>query len=167
MSISIIVAIAENNAIGYKNELLCHLPNDLKWFKQNTLNKRVIMGRNTFLSLPKGALPNRQNVVISDNEADKFDNCIIVNSLQQAMLLCETDTENFIIGGASIYKQFLPVANKLYITEIKHRFAADVFFPTIDYNIWNLVYISENSEDEKNKFPHVFKIYIRKKLITI
>jgi len=158
MKISIIVAIAENNAIGYNNQLLCYLPNDLKWFKKNTNGRRVIMGRNTFLSLPNGALPNRENIVITD-KAESFENCKIVNSLEQAILNFDLENENFIIGGASIYKQFLPMANKLYITKIKHNFEADAFFPEIDLNLWKLVEKIENKIDEKHNFEYDFLIY--------
>jgi len=158
MKISIIVAIAENNAIGYNNQLLCYLPNDLKWFKKNTNGRKVIMGRNTFLSLPNGALPNRENIVITDKD-EVFENCKIVNSLEQAILNFDLENENFIIGGASIYKQFLPMANKLYITKIKHNFEADAFFPEIDLNLWKLVEKIENKIDEKHKFEYDFLIY--------
>ncbi len=161
MKISIIVAIAENNAIGFNNQLLCYLPNDLKWFKKNTNGRKVIMGRNTFLSLPNGALPNRENIVITDKN-ELFENCKIVNSIEQAITNFDLENENFIIGGASVYKQFLPMANKLYITKIKHNFEADAFFPEIDINIWKNIEIIENKADEKHKYDYDFLIYEKK-----
>jgi len=158
MKISIIVAIANNNAIGYKNQLLCYLPNDLKWFKKNTSGKKIVMGRNTFLSLPNGALPNRENIVITDQK-EEFENCKIVYSINEAISNFDTETENFIIGGASVYKQFLPFANKLYITKIKHSFEADVYFPEIDLEQWKIIQQIENKADEKHKFDYDFVIY--------
>jgi dihydrofolate reductase len=160
MKISIIVAIAEENAIGNENKLLCHLPNDLKWFKKNTTGCKVIMGRNTLLSLPNGALPNRENIVITD-KLDNFVNCTIVNSVEEAIQHFDTKKENFIIGGASIYKQFLPLANKLYLTKIHHKFAADAFFPEIDYKEWRLIEKTENQADEKHLYDYSFEVWER------
>ena len=131
-NISIIVAIADDFGIGYKNDLLCHIPGDLPGFKKITTGHTVIMGRNTFLSLPKGALPNRTNIVISDNPEDSFEGCIMANSIEDAINKGE-DGENFIIGGGMIYKQFLPLANKLYLTRVHKTFEADVFFPEINF----------------------------------
>ena len=159
MKISIIVVIANNNAIGKDNKLLCHLPNDLKWFKKNTLEHNIIMGRNTFLSLPKGALPKRTNIVLTDNSDDNFKNCIMARSIKEAKTHFDKDKENFIIGGASIYKQFLPLADKLYITRIEHDFDADAFFPKINYSNWKLIQKIDNNIDEKNKYKHSFLIY--------
>jgi dihydrofolate reductase len=163
MKISIIVAIAENNAIGFKNQLLCHLPNDLKNFKKITSGKKVIMGRNTFISLPNGALPNRENIVISDNKFDKFENCTVVNSIDSAISKFDKEEENFIIGGASIYKQFLNLADKLYITKIFHNFEADTFFPEISENEWKLKEKIDNFKDDKHLYDYSFCIYERKK----
>ena len=159
MKISIIVVIANNNAIGKDNKLLCHLPNDLKWFKKNTSGHNVIMGRNTFLSLPKGALPNRKNIVITDKANEKFENCTMVHSIEEAKQHFSKDKENFIIGGASIYKQFLPFADKLYLTRIFHDFEADAFFPEINFDNWRLVENIDNEPDEKNKYKYSFQIY--------
>ena len=159
MKISIIVVIANKNAIGKDNKLLCHLPNDLKWFKKNTLNHNIIMGRNTFLSLPKGALPKRINIVLTDKPDDNFENCIMAHSIEEAKKHFDKEKENFIIGGASIYKQFLPMANKLYLTRIKHDFDADAFFPEINFDDWKLIHKIDNNIDEKNKYKHSFLIY--------
>ena len=162
-NISIIVAIAENNAIGKDNLLLWRLSNDLKRFKKITSGHKVIMGRNTFLSLPNGALPNRTNLVITDKEEDDFDRCIMVYSVPEALEKCDENEEVFVIGGGMIYKQFLPHATKLYITKVHKSFdAADTFFPEINYDEWNEISRERHESSEKNEYPHSFIIYERK-----
>ncbi len=161
MKISIIVAVANNYAIGKDNKLLCHLPADLKHFKLITSGQAVIMGKNTFLSLPNGALPNRKNIVITDNRSDTFASCTTVFSIEDALKVCEKDEEVFIIGGASIYRQFMPIADYLYITYIHHDFEADTFFPVIDSDIWQETLRVKNDADEKNKFSFSFVNYKR------
>ena len=162
MKTSIIVVIANNNAIGKDNKLLCHLPNDLKWFKKNTSGHNVVMGRNTFLSLPKGALPKRKNIVITDKVDDSFKNCTMAHSIEEAKQHFSKEKENFIIGGASIYKQFLPFADKLYLTRIEHDFDADAFFPEINFDEWKLIEKIDNEPNEKNKYNYSFLIYEKK-----
>ncbi len=152
-NISIIVAIAQNFAIGKNNDLLFHLPNDLKRFKQITTGHPVIMGRNTLLSLPKGALPNRRNIVITDNPEEKFERCEMVFSIEEAAKAVENEKEAFIIGGGMIYRQFYPLAGKLYLTVVHQDFEADVWFPEVDYSEWNEV-SREDLFDEKNGFNY-------------
>jgi len=154
-NISIIVAIAQNFAIGKNNDLLFHLPNDLKRFKQITTGHPVIMGRNTFLSLPKGALPNRRNIVITDNPNDKFDGCEMVFSVQEAISAVERESEAFIMGGGMIYRQFFPLAKKLYLTVVHKDFDADVYFPEVDYLQWEEL-AREDLYDEKNDFKYSY-----------
>lgn len=154
-NISIIVAIAQNFAIGKNNDLLFHLPNDLKRFKHITTGHPVIMGRNTFLSLPKGALPNRRNIVITDNPYDKFDGCEMVFSVEEAIAAVKYEKEAFIIGGGMIYRQFFPLANKLYLTLVHQDFDADVYFPEIDYSLWEEQQ-REELFDEKNGFKYSY-----------
>lgn len=154
-NISIIVAIAENFAIGKNNELLFHLPNDLKRFKQITTGHPVIMGRNTLLSLPKWPLPRRRNIVITDNSEDQFPGCETVFSVQQAVELVSNEAEVFVIGGGSIYRQFYPLAGRLYLTVVHCAFDADTWFPEIDYAQWKV----ENREDhfdETNGFAYSY-----------
>jgi dihydrofolate reductase len=159
--ISIIVAIAGNAAIGQNNDLLCHLPNDLKRFKTLTSGHSIIMGRKTFESLPKGALPNRRNIVISRTEKH-FPGCETVDSLQKALSLCSLEDEVFIIGGASVYEQSLPLADKLYLTQIHHDFPqADTFLP-LDLEDWREIKREEMSPDEKHLYAYSFVDYIRK-----
>lgn len=160
-NISIIVAIAENFAIGKNNDLLFHLPNDLKRFKQITLGKPVIMGRNTFLSLPGGPLKNRRNIVISDIPNDHFDGCEMTMTIDEAIKMIENEEEAFIIGGGMIYRQFYPLAGKLYLTLVHKPYDADVFFPEINYNEW-LEESREDHCDEKNGFDYSYLNLIRK-----
>jgi dihydrofolate reductase len=158
MSFSIIVAMDENRGIGKNNQLLVYLPNDLKWFKQHTIGHTVIMGRKTFESLPNGPLPKRRNIVFSRKIKD-IPGVIVVNSLEQLMQIIDNEEENFVIGGAQIFKLFLPITDKLYITKIHHVFDADTFFPEIDWKQWRLVEKYENQPDSRHAFPYTFLIY--------
>lgn len=160
-NISIIVAIAENFAIGKNNDLLFHLPNDLKRFKKITSGHTIIMGRNTLLSLPKWPLPNRRHIVISDKADDNFPGCEIVSSIDAAIEKVKDENEAFIIGGGMIYKQFYPVAGKLYLTLVHKPFDADTFFPEINYQEWNEV-AREDLHDEKNHFEYSYLDLVRK-----
>lgn len=160
--ISIIVAIASNNAIGKNNELLWKLSDDLKRFKKITTGHKVVMGRNTFLSLPNGPLPNRKNVVITDREDEEFEGCEMAYSIEEALVNVKENEEAFIIGGGMIYKQFLPHASKLYLTRINREFDADTFFPEINYDEWIELERSNHPADEKNEYDHTFIIYKRK-----
>lgn len=161
--ISIIVAIAEENAIGRNNDLLAYISADLKRFKKLTTGNVVIMGRNTYESLPKRPLPKRINIVITDDPNDKFDGCITVYSIEEALEKCSEDKENFIIGGGSIYKQFMPYADKLYITRIHKYFEADTFFPEIKDEEWKEVSRETFPPDEENDFSYSYITYVKKK----
>ena len=162
MSISIIVAIAENNAIGRNNELLWYISEDLKRFKKITLGHKVIMGRNTYLSLPIRPLPGRTNIVISDVPDENFEGCVMLNSIEQALEMCQSDEECFVIGGGMVYKQFLPHASKLYITRVYKSFEADTFFPEINYDEWEEIERETHCPDGENDFEYAFIIYQRK-----
>jgi len=162
MSISIIVAVAENYAIGKDNDLLWHISDDLKRFKRITTGNTMIMGKNTFLSLPIRPLPNRISIVITDDPVDNYEGCIMAYSIEDAIAKCVEGEECFIIGGGSIYRQFLPMADKLYITRVKRVYEGDIFFPEINENDWTLIE-EENHIDEKNdSLPFSFQTYIRK-----
>lgn len=164
MSISIIVAIAENNAIGKNNELLWHISEDLKRFKRITSGHKIIMGRNTYLSLPIRPLPGRINVVISDIPGEKMEGCIMVNSIEQALEICQPEEECFIIGGGMVYRQFLKHAHKLYITRVFKSFEADTFFPEINYEEWEEIERETYGPDGENDFNYAFIVYRRKPL---
>jgi len=154
-NISIIVAIAENFAIGKNNDLLFHLPNDLKRFKEITSGHTIIMGRNTLLSLPKWPLPNRRHIVITDKTDDVFPGCETVFSIDEAIEKVKDEDEAFIIGGGMIYRQFYPVAGRLYLTLVHKDFEADVYFPTINYSEWKES-SREDFYDEKNDFNYSY-----------
>ncbi len=160
-NISIIVAIAQNFAIGKNNDLLFHLPTDLKRFKQITSGHTIIMGRNTLLSLPKWPLPNRRHIVISDKPEDQFEGCEMVSSIEAAIEKVKEEKEAFIIGGGMIYRQFFPVAGKLYLTLVHRDFEADTFFPEINYSEWDEV-AREDLYDEKNGFDYSYLDLVRK-----
>jgi dihydrofolate reductase len=145
--ISIIVAVAENNAIGYNNRLLYHISGDLKRFKKITTGHTVVMGRNTYFSLPKRPLSDRTNIVISDNRNDRFDGCIMAYSIEEALDKCNNSDENFVIGGGIIYREFFPFTNKLYLTRIHKSFEADTFFPDINPRQWVIREQTDVSEE--------------------
>ncbi|MFA9389232.1 MAG: dihydrofolate reductase [Prolixibacteraceae bacterium] len=159
-NISIIVAIAENFAIGKNNDLLFHLPNDLKRFKEITSGKTIIMGRNTLLSLPKWPLPNRRHVVISDLPDDHFAGCEMASSIEEAIELVKNDQEAFIIGGGMVYRQFYPLAGKLYLTLVHKSFDADIYFPEINYAEWK-VESREDDHDSVNDFDYSYLNLVR------
>lgn len=160
-NISIIVAIAQNFAIGKNNDLLFHLPNDLKRFKQITTGKTLIMGRNTLLSLPKWPLPNRRHIVITDRPDDRFEGCEVVFSIDEAIEKVKNESEAFIIGGGMVYRQFYPLANKLYLTLVHKDMDADVYFPEINYSDWHEQQ-REDHYDEKNDFNYSYIDLIKK-----
>lgn len=154
-NISIIVAVAENFAIGKNNDLLFHLPNDLKRFKEITTAHSLIMGRNTLLSLPKWPLPNRRHIVITDKKDDNFPGCETVYSVQEALEKVSNEEEVFVIGGGMIYKQFYPLAGKLYLTLVHKSFEADVYFPEIDFSEWEET-ARQDFFDEQNDFNYSY-----------
>ncbi len=157
--ISIIAAVAANRAIGFQNKLLYWLPNDLKRFKALTTGHTIIMGRNTFESLPKGALPNRRNVVISRTKTS-FPGCDTYASLEEAISHCQPDEDIYIIGGASVYEQSLKIADRLCLTEIHDTpQQADAFFP--EYNVWKEIWREEHTKDEKHHQEYSFVDYVR------
>lgn len=156
--ISIIVAVAKDNVIGKDNKLLWHISEDLKRFKRITTNKKMIMGRKTFQSLP-GILPNREHIIITRDknfiiDSDKVEIVHDLSSLLEMYSKCEE--EIFIIGGAEIYKQFLPYAQKLYLTKVEEAFEGDTYFPEINYDEFKTEYISEQFTDEKNGLHYTF-----------
>jgi len=161
--ISIIVAIAENRAIGKNNDLLWHIPGDMKRFKQITTGHTVIMGKRTFESLPRRPLQNRRNIVITDIPGERIQGCEMAYSIGEALSLCHPGEEHFIIGGASVYRQFLPHTDRLYLTRVHRSFDGDVFFPVLDFSEWDLVSREDIQPDEKNDFAYSIEIYDRKK----
>jgi dihydrofolate reductase len=157
-TITLIAAIAHNNAIGKDNDLIWHLPADLKRFKSTTSGHHIIMGRNTYESIGK-PLPNRTSVIITRNSDYTAEGCIVVNSLEEAIKVAKDDVSPFIIGGAQIYNQAIEIADKLDITEVHHQFDADVFFPEIDLKVWQEMSREKFSSDEKNQYDYSFITY--------
>jgi dihydrofolate reductase len=158
--ITIIAAIAHNNALGKDNDLIWYLPGDLKRFKNITSGHHILMGRNTFESIGK-PLPNRTTIIITRNENYFKDGCLITNSLEEAIALAKEDEEIYIIGGAQIYTYAIEnnLVDALDITLVHHEFEADVFFPEIDAKIWKEVSREDFKADEKNKFDYSFVSY--------
>ena len=159
--ISIIAAVAKDRAIGNKNKLIYWLPNDLKRFKALTTGHTIIMGRNTYLSLPKGALPNRRNIVLTRSQT-AFPGCDVYSSLEEALAHCTPDEDIYIIGGASVYRQALSLADRLCLTEIDDTPAeADTFFPPYEEE-WQEDWREDHDIDEKHAYRYAFVDYIRK-----
>ena len=157
--INIIAAVARNRAIGFENKLLYWLPNDLKRFKALTTGHTIIMGRNTFESLPKGALPNRRNVVLS-RSVKELPGCEVYPTLEEALNSCQADEDIYIIGGDRVYEQAISMADRLCLTEIDDLPAeADAFFP--DYSDWKVATKETHPKDEKHAFGYAFVDYIR------
>lgn len=165
MNLAIIVAIDEKYGIWKDNNLLCHLFGDLKNFKEITTGHPIIMWRKTFQTFPKWALPNRTNIILSSYDYN-FENCVMCKSIDDILDLDEVKNSelSFVIGWASVYSVFLPFVNRLYITRILHTFEdADVFFPEIQRDNWDLTYQSNTiPADERNDFPYRFEIYDKK-----
>ena len=157
--ITIIAAVAKNRAIGFENKLLYWLPNDLKRFKALTTGHTIIMGRNTFESLPKGALPNRRNVVLS-RTTKELPGCDVFPTLEEAIQSCQPEEDVYIIGGARVYEQAIKFADRLCLTEIDDTPRdADAFFP--DYSDWKVETKEAHPKDEKHAFEYAFVDYVR------
>jgi dihydrofolate reductase len=160
--LSMIVAAAENNAIGKDNKLLWHLPDDLKHFKRTTKGHHVIAGRKTFESQGR-PLPNRTNIIVTRNKNFHAEGCIIANSLDEALNKVENDDEPFIIGGENIYKLAMPITDRIYLTRVHASFEADTFFPEINMKEWVETSRSYHEKDEKHDYAFSILIYDRKK----
>lgn len=165
MTLSLIAAVAENRAIGLRNKLLYWLPDDLKRFKSLTSGHTIIMGRNTFLSLPKGALPNRRNIVLSRTASSAdFPGAELFRSLNDAMLTCREDEEVFVIGGEQLYRSAISCADRLYLTHVHDTPAeADAFFPEVNEEIWQVACTVTHEKDERHAFAFDFIDWVRKK----
>ena len=163
--LSIIVAIAaSNNAIGKDNSLLWHISEDLKRFKEITSGHKILMGRKTFESLP-GILPNREHIILTRDKNFNVDSdkVTIINNIEDAIKYYKDSNEEiFIIGGGEVYKEFLPFANKLYLTKVYKDFDADTFFPQINLDEWKVIHTSETKIDEKSGLNFEFIDLLRK-----
>ena len=162
--ISIIVAVSDDLGIGKDNELLWHISEDLKRFKRLTLGKTVIMGKKTWESLPRRPLPGRKNIVLTDVPDECIDYSVTAYSIEDALGKCEKGEEIFVIGGGSVYRQFMPIADRLYITHVHRKAPADVYFPEIDLRTWEVAEKEEFSLNETNSIPYTYIIYKRRSL---
>lgn len=162
--ISIIAAVADNYAIGKSNKLPWHLPADLRHFKQLTTGHAVLMGKRTYESLPNGPLPNRKNIVLTSVLSEGVNEGYYeADSLEDALELCEHEDNVFIIGGGAVYRQSLDIADSMYITWVHAEFAADAFFPEIDFDQWIEVSREDFPVDDKNLYPYSFVYYEKMK----
>ena len=160
--LTIIAAVAKNNALGKNNDLIWRLPADLKRFKKVTLGHHIIMGRKTFESLGK-PLPNRTTIIITRNKNYKVDNCIVVNSLEKAILAAKDDANPYVLGGGEIYKQALQHADFLDLTLVHHSFEeADTFFPEIDFEKWKEIKREDFEADDRHDYAYSFVTYKKK-----
>jgi dihydrofolate reductase len=162
--ISIIVAVSEDLGIGKNNDLLWHLPEDLKRFKKLTYGNTVIMGKRTWESLPKKPLPGRKNIVITDIPHEQFESAVTAYSIEDALAKCKKGEEIFIIGGGSIYRQFMQLADRLYITHVHKKTSADIYFPKINRRVWKVIE-KEEYKGQGNEIPYTYVIYERRKEI--
>jgi dihydrofolate reductase len=158
--ITLIVAATENNAIGKNNQMLWHLPNDFKYFKKNTLQHSVVMGRKTFVSIGK-PLPERRNIILTRDMNYSHEEVDVANSVQEVLNYCRDEREIFIIGGAEIYKQTLPLADKILLTRVHTTIDGDAYFPELLDHEWQLVSTEKHEKNEKHAFDYTFEVYER------
>ena len=163
--ITIIAAVAENNALGKDNTLVWHLPDDFKRFKQLTTGHYIIMGRKTFESFPK-PLPNRTHIIVTRQKNYAPEGCIVVHSIEAGISKCPKDEEVFIIGGGEIYKQSLPFTDKIELTCVHGNVEADTYFPEINYNDWELVFEEVHKKDDRHNFDFTFQTFLKKQKKT-
>jgi dihydrofolate reductase len=158
--ITIIAAAGENNELGKDNDLVWHLPDDFKRFKQLTTGHHIIMGRKTFESFPK-PLPNRIHVVITRNKNFQKEGIITVSSLEEAVAISKNDPQPFIIGGGEIYKQSLPFAEKMELTRVHGTFEADTFFPEFSKDEWTLFNQEFHEKDDKHRYSFTYETWVK------
>lgn len=159
--IILIAAAAQNNALGKNNDLIWHLPDDFKRFKTLTSGHHIIMGRKTFESFPK-PLPNRTHIVITRQKGYQQEGCIVVDSIEKALEISPKNEDVYIIGGGEIYLLGLPYANKIELTRVFDNFDADIFFPEIDLNEWELIKEDFHPRDDRHKYDFSYQTFVRK-----
>lgn len=162
MIVSLVAAASDNNVIGKNNTLPWRLPADMKFFKTLTMGHTVIMGRKTYDSMGK-PLGGRKNVVITRNKDFKAEGCVVVPSIDEALKLCASENEVFIIGGAEIYRQSIKMADKIYLTRVHGDFDGDAFFPDIPAAEWDEIEHTDYEADEKNPVSYSFLIFFNRK----
>src|SRR5690606_4051525 len=160
LKITIIVAASENNAIGKNNQMLWHLPDDFKYFKQQTIGHSVIMGRKTYESIGK-PLPERRNIVVTRDQEWTAGDVDVANSISEILTYCRDEREIFIIGGADIYKQTFPLAQKVLLTRVHTQIDGDAYFPELAADTWKLVDKKEHPKDERHAYDFTFEVWER------
>jgi dihydrofolate reductase len=157
------VAMDQNRVIGKDNQLPWHLPADLAYFKRVTMGHPIVMGRKTFASIGR-VLPGRENIIVTRNKSFSHEGCTILHSIEEIKTFAEKHKgEVFVIGGAEIFKETLPFADRLYITKIEAKFPGDTFFPNFNEEDWKLVSTEKGPKDEKNPYDYYFLVYERKR----
>ena len=160
MTVSIIVAMAENGVIGRDMDLPWHISADLKRFKALTMGHHIVMGRKTFESIGR-LLPGRTTVIVTRQSDYQVDGAVIVNSLEAAQAAATDDSELFIIGGGQVYEIALPLADRLHVTRVHTEVDGDTSFPAVDWDQWELVSAERHGADEKNDYDFTFESYQR------
>lgn len=163
MIISMIAALGQAREIGKENSLLWKLPNDMRWFVKNTKNKTIVMGRKTFESFGAKPLPNRKNIVVTNDENYEAEGVTVVHSIDAAIEEAQPADELMVIGGANFYEQLLPKSQRLYLTYVESSFEADAFFPYFNDFEWNEVFSEEHEADEDHAYSYRFVILERKR----
>ncbi|SFC76123.1 dihydrofolate reductase [Bacillus sp. OV322] len=160
--ISLMLAMDENRVIGKDNKLPWHLPADLQYFKKMTTGHSVIMGRKTFDSIGR-LLPGRKNIILTKNKSFEAEGAEVYHNILELKKMAERENDEvFVIGGAEIFKEMLPISDRLYITHIHHVFEGDVFFPEVAEEQWSRISLTPGEQDEKNKYPFDFAVYEKK-----
>ncbi|MGM9876333.1 MAG: dihydrofolate reductase [Bacilli bacterium] len=161
-NLSLIAAIGYNNELGLDNRLLWHIPEDLAFYKKMTMGKNIIMGRNTFESMPEGAFKGRNPIVLSTKQIDRYADVICYNNINDLIKRIKNSDEDFIVvGGSKVYEEFLPYIDVMYLTEIYKEYTADAYFPYFDRRLWDNIKIANYMEEE---IPYERNIYVRKKM---
>lgn len=163
MQVSLIVAMSQTNAIGKGGQLLWHLPNDLKYFKEITMGKPIVMGRTTYESIGK-PLPGRTNIILSNNPDYVAPGCVILHNKEAVFDYCQKEPEIMVIGGAQIYQLFLAEATTLYLTKVYANLSGDTFFPEIDMKQWQEVTRDDFQKDGTHLFSYSFIKYVRREI---
>ena len=160
MKVAIIVAMDKQGLIGRNNDLPWKLSADLKYFRRVTMGKPLVMGRNTHESIGR-PLPGRKNIIVTSNANYHVDGCTVVSSLDQALLACDDAEEVMVMGGASLYEQLLPQADRLYLTHVNAELEGDTWFPQWNKDQWQEISREDHQADEKNQYPYSFVVYDR------
>lgn len=161
-NLALIAAVGCNNELGLNNKLLWHIPEDLQFYKKMTMGKNIIMGRNTFESMPMSAFKGRKPIVLSSKNIDDYADVICYNNIDNLLNMIDNSSEDFmVVGGAKVYEEFLPYVDFMYLTEIFKSFKADAYFPFVNFNEWDSIRLATYMDEV---IPYERNAYIRKKV---